>query len=430
MRGRLNLFQVTMLRWRELYPYNAVHSVRIPAPLDAPRLARDIDAVLAARGLSGYALDAARQQYEYAGGTPRTDLEVHDGGADPSEALRAAIERGINVSFAPTGPFNPFHFFAIDAGAACHVGVAYDHIVAGGDSMADLLAEIALKYAGAALPTRPAPALYPPTFGPLIARHAPAILRGLAAAPAALQSLRRSQRPYYRFGDERRNAFAAARIDARGVAALNRAATAWGVTRGDLMLALLMRAVAHVAASGREGRRRHQIGVAVIVNLRRDCGTTVRASFGQFLSSFRYAHPMPPGIALETLARELHAQTARVRTGKLYLVTLLALAGASAVWPRLSAEQRATAYAKHYAAWAGLTPLDVDAIWRDAGAAEPPHSYLRAVSTGPATPLVLAATSAGNEIQLGLSYRTAAFNRDDVAKIVAALQESVNELEA
>ena len=429
MRGRLNLFQATMLRWRELYPYNAVHTVRVEVPLDAARLAHDIDTVLAARGLVGFSLDAARRQYDYEGGTPRTELEVVDGGADRHEALRAAIERGINIAFAPTGRIDPFRFFVIDAGTACHIGVAYDHIVAGGDSIADVLAEIALRYAGTA-GAHPPPALYPPPFTRLFARHAGALLRGLLAVPEAIQGLRRSQRPYYRFGDDRRNAFAATRIDAHGVAALNRAATAWGVTRGDLMLALLMRAVARVAAGGREGQRRHQIGVAVIVNLRRDFGTTVQESFGQFLSSFRYAHPVPPGIALETLAREMHVQTARVRLGKLYLVTLLALGGAGAVWRWLSPAQRAHAYAKHYAAWAGLTPLDVDAIWRDAGSSEPPREYLRAVSTGPATPLILAATSAGNEMQLGLSYRTAAFNCDDVARIVAALQEGVNELEA
>ena len=429
MRGRLNLFQTTMLRWRELYPYNAVHTVRVEAPLDGSRLSRAVDAVLAERGLAGYALDVAGHRYEYAGGTPRFTLEVHEGRANPAEALRAAIERGINTSFAPTGSFDPFHFFAIDAGAGFHVGVAYDHVVAGGDSMADLLADIVLRYADPAATLRSAPSLYPPTFRPLFKRRAGTILRGLAASPEALRSLRRSQRPYYRFGDDRRNACAAARIDARGVAALQRSATAWGVTRGDMMLALLMRAVASVAASGREGERRNQIGVAVIVNLRRDCGTTVRESFGQFLSSFRYAHPVPRGITLETLARELHVQTARVRAGKLYLVTLLALAGVRAVWPRLTTEQRAKVFAKHYAAWAGLTPLEVDPIWRDAGA-EPPRSYLRAVSTGPATPLILAATSAGNELHLGLSYRTAAFDQDDVARIAAALQADVNELEA
>ena len=30
LRGRLNLFQTAMLRWRELHPYNAVHVVRVP----------------------------------------------------------------------------------------------------------------------------------------------------------------------------------------------------------------------------------------------------------------------------------------------------------------------------------------------------------------------------------------------------------------
>ena len=33
--SHLNFFQRMMLRWRELHPYNPVHVVRVPAPLDA-----------------------------------------------------------------------------------------------------------------------------------------------------------------------------------------------------------------------------------------------------------------------------------------------------------------------------------------------------------------------------------------------------------
>ena len=42
MRGRLNLFQAAMLRWRELYPYNAVHVAELPgrARRGAPRSGR------------------------------------------------------------------------------------------------------------------------------------------------------------------------------------------------------------------------------------------------------------------------------------------------------------------------------------------------------------------------------------------------------
>ena len=38
--GRLNLFQATMLDWRQLHPYNAVHAVRIARVLDEAALAR------------------------------------------------------------------------------------------------------------------------------------------------------------------------------------------------------------------------------------------------------------------------------------------------------------------------------------------------------------------------------------------------------
>jgi hypothetical protein len=212
------------------------------------------------------------------------------------------------------------------------------------------------------------------------------------------------------------------------VAALNRAAAAWGVTRGDLMLALLLRALAPVVGNDRFSQRRHAIGIAVIVNLRRDFPRSVRACFGPLLSSYRYSHPVPPGIALEALAREMHQETARVRRRKLYLITLLALGGVGRIWGRLSPAQRARVWGKHYAAWAGLTPLDVDAIWRDAGITARPVGYLRAVSTGPATPLILAATTAGGEIQLGLTYRTAAFTPDEVARIATAITTATAEL--
>src|SRR5258707_1596974 len=133
MKGRFNIFQGAMLRWRELHPYNAVHVVRVDARLDAPRLARDIDAVLLARGLTGLVLDTAHDCYEYAGGAPQTVLEVLSGGGDPAAVLRAAMERGINAKFAANGRSDPFHFFAVDAATQCHVGVAYDHVMAGGD---------------------------------------------------------------------------------------------------------------------------------------------------------------------------------------------------------------------------------------------------------------------------------------------------------
>lgn len=429
MKGRFNVFQATMLRWRELHPYNAVHVARIDAPLDAQRLSTALDAVFERRGIGGYTLDARRRRYEYAGGARKVALEVLAGGDDPREILRAAIERGVNLRFATSGATDPFRFFAVDAGASFHLGVAYDHVVAGGDSMVGLLADIALRYAGRPTAAAPLP-LYPAICRRALSRHAGYVLLGLTAVPRAMASARRSLRPRFPRGDDRTIAFALARIDAAGVASMTRAAREWGVTRADLLIALLMKAIAPIAGDARHRERRHEIGVASIVNIRRDFGAAARDAFGQFLSSYRYSHPVPAGASFEQVARDVHRDTARVRRRKLYLQTLLLLAGVVALWPWLSAARRGAVDAKNYPSWAGLTPLDVDALWREAEAADPPQEYLRAVSTGPASPLIVAATTVGGEMHLGLTYRTAAYTADEIARIAAALVDGVNTFHA
>jgi hypothetical protein len=429
MKGRFNIFQATMLRWRELHPYNAVHVVRIDAPLDASRLTRDIDTAFATRGLTGLVLDVPRRRYEYTSGAPHTLLEVLPGGTDPGEVLRAAMERGVNIRFVLDGPSDPFHFFAVDAGTSFHLGVAYDHVVAGGDSIVELLADIVLRYRNEAASVPP-PSLYPRTDGPMLMRHIGYVLAGMTAIPGAMLSARRSLRPRYPRGDSRQMAFATKRIGQDGVAAMSRAAKVWGVTRADLMIALLMMAIAPLAGEARHGDRRREIGIAWIVNIRREFGTSLRESFGQFLSSYRCSHPVPNDVALRDLARDIHRVTARVRHRKLYLQTLLVLAGVMLLWPWLSPARRANVDAKNYPAWAGLTPLDVDAVWRDACGTAPPEEYLRAVSTGPASPLIVAATTAGGELHIGFSYRIAAYTAEDIDRIASALDDSVNAIDA
>jgi hypothetical protein len=430
MKGRLNLFQATMLRWRDLHPYNAVHVVRIDLPLDRARLQRDLDAVLAAQGLTGFTLDVARRRYEFTGGPPHSELRVLAGGQDPAAVVRDVIEREINTPFPHDGSLEPFRFFAVDAGTSFHLVLAYDHVVAGGDSIAGLLTDFVERYTGSATATAPPPDLYPPSCARLLARNAGYVLRGLSAIPPMIASARRSLRPRYPRGNDPQNAFASLRIGKEGMAAMAGAASTWGVTRNDLLMALLLAALAPLAGEARHHERRRELGVASIVNVRRDFGANVRGPFGQFLSSFRYSHPVPDGISLRELARDLHAETERVKRRKLYLQTLLALAGVGMLWPWLSPSHRAGIHAKNYPVWVGITPLDVDRLWRKAGGRAPPAEYLRAVSTGPTAPLVVATTTAGGTLHLGLSYRTTAFTGEDVAKIAAGILDGVEHLDA
>ena len=110
------------------------------------------------------------------------------------------------------------------------------------------------------------------------------------------------------------NGFAYRRLDPPEFAALVGAARAWGVTVNDLLLAILLRALEPFAGRARAGAsagtsspsRRSSISGAI-------SATTPTSTFGQFLSSFRVSHPLPPGIALEQLARDIHAETARIK---------------------------------------------------------------------------------------------------------------------
>jgi hypothetical protein len=208
---------------------------------------------------------------------------------------------------------------------------------------------------------------------------------------------------------------------------MRRTVKAWGVTQNDLLLAVLLTTLAPLTEERRREPRRNELAVASIINIRGDCGAAARDAFGQFLSSFHVCHPVPPGIGLEQLARDVGAATARIRREKLYLHTLAAMAVGGFLWRFLTPERRARFHGKSYPVWAGISALHVDALWDRATAAAAPE-YLRAVPTGPLTPLVVAATTAAGALNLGISYRTAAFTRDEVDRMAATIRAQFDSL--
>ncbi len=405
MRGKLNLFQATMLRWRELHPYNAVHVVAVGQPLDPGRLEARIASLLESAGLTGLIL-ARRGRFTYRGGAAKIAVAILAGGDDALHVVEQEIERQLNLPFAGNGAFLPFRFFAVDAGDTFHLGLAYDHFIAGGDSIAVLLGKLVTSYRSVA-PLPWTPRLYPRTYTSLFLRHAGAAIRGLRRLPALAASCRRSRRVPCHAGCDARNAFVAHRIDVAEVAALVRTARDWGVTRNDLFLAMLLLAIAAAGPARSHADRRRELAVAAIVNVRAEFEADAVDTFGQFLASLRVSHPVPPGIALRELAQAIHAETARIRTEKLYLQTLLALGGVGFAWRLLRADRRPCFLAKHYPLWAGVTGLDVDALWHAPHAGEAVLGYLRAVPTGPLAPIVFAITTFDGAMHLGVSFRRA-----------------------
>lgn len=428
MRGRLNLFQTAMLRWRALYPYNAVHVAGVRQRLDAAKLEAAIGAELAADGLTGLTLDARRRRYEYRGGPPVVELAVLANVGAPDETLRAEIERQLNLPFPATGDIVPFRFFALADGEEFHVGVAYDHFIAGGDAIVALLNDIVARYAGVPRDT-PAPDLYPPTFFRLLTRNAGKIVGGLPWLRRAAASCRRGVRPRYDDEDDGRNAVLFVRLDAAEVAALLACTKAWDVTFNDLLLAALLKTLALHVPDRAAGAQRSEIGVASIVNLRAAVGLGIHDAFGQFLSSLRLSHRVPAGTSLEALARDVKQATSRIKTERLYLQTLVAMRLNDIGWRFMDDRRRQRLYTKSFPVWAGLTTLNVNALWTPREGVAMPAGYRRAVPTGPLAPLVVAATTCGTTLELGISYRASAAIAPRVARIASDLRQTLRSLQ-
>jgi hypothetical protein len=426
MRGRLNLFQSAMLRWRDLHPYCASHVIAIPAAFDEAKLRQVIAGVLEDCGLTGLALDADRRRFEFAGGPASVALQVMAGGDAAHDVAASAIEQTINQPFPRTGRFDPFRFFAVHSDGAFLLGLTYDHFVAGGDSIVVLVTDIADRYVAGSPDDVPLKLLsrYPPRYGRLLARHAGALARGLAVLPSLLAGWRSAIRPHFRDPADGTNGFAHFAVEPERVSKLRATARSLGVTVNDLLLALTLRAVVPIASQRRHTGRRNQIALASIVNVRPDYQPPAGEVFGQFLSSFRVVHPVAGDRPLADIATAIAAQTARAKQRKLYLVTLVALGAAALLWPFANAARRHRLYLKYHPVFAGLTPLNVDALRRRGPSRD--GDYLRAASTGPMSPMVLAVTTAGAALRVGITYRTTALTREDVNAVAQAIVQGMD----
>ena len=99
MKGRLNLFQAAMLRWRELYPYNAVHVAELPGPLDVAKLTDAIAAQLTVVGRHRIGARRAAAGASNMPAAPRTWIvEVIEGDGDSVRVLEQEMERQLNMA--------------------------------------------------------------------------------------------------------------------------------------------------------------------------------------------------------------------------------------------------------------------------------------------------------------------------------------------
>ncbi len=429
--AKLNLFQRTMLRWRELHPYSAAHAVRVPERLEQARLEHLIARRLAAIGLTGLVLDPRRGLLRREGAADTLELKVLANGGDPLAALWNELEVQLNTPFPRAGRMSAARFFAVPANDGFYLGMVYDHFIAGGDAIAALMMSVVDDYSHAAAMAHrlQVSRLTPSPYRRLLLRHPLSALWAMLRLPSLVARARRSIRPPASRDRDPHNALTYLRLGPDAVEGLRRAATAWGVTLNDLLLASLLLALAPLAPERTGAQRRRELAVASIVNVRRDLPAEATDALGPLLASFHVCHAVPAGIGLRQLAQDVHAEAARIRRQRLYLQTVAELGVSGLMWPFLSPGQRERFFPKYHPVWAGVSMLNVNAVWERAGDAEAaPAEYLRAISTGPACPLVLAVTAARDVLHVGFSFRIEVFSRATVEGVKAAFARSIENL--
>jgi NRPS condensation-like uncharacterized protein len=187
----------------------------------------------------------------------------------------------------------------------------------------------------------------------------------------------------------------------------------WGVTLNDLFLAFMLKIFAPLTDHRAFSTSRNRLSIGTIVNIRKDLKVDSRRTFGLFLGSFVVTHAVPEGISLKQLAEDVNRQTAHIKRTRRYMGTPLDLASSIRSLSMLSTERKKKFYQKHYPLWGGLTNMNLNTIWPQSNQTKPVN-YFRAVSTGPATPLVLSITTVQDVVNISVSFRTTVFSKADI----------------
>jgi NRPS condensation-like uncharacterized protein len=428
MPGQLNAFQLSMLQWSDLHPYNAVHVLRLPGPLDLDRLREAITNTLQRAGLTTLALDRAAGTYWYLEGPGSVEIKSISGDAADVPGWTPEIERQLNTPFLQDQPFCPFRFFVVAGQERFALGLVYFHPIADAVCITLLLRSIAGAYGSDGHSPLATPLERYPAPRDNLLRYRPGVLlRKVAAFPSAFLNSRRRCRPQSRDAGDLTNKVTFLTLDRQTLSGMIRTAKSLDVTLNDLFLAYLIRGVSWVAPNRSATDRRQNLALGCIVNTRKDYGEEESRAFGVFLGSFVVQHPFPAGTTLAHLARDLGRQTRVIKQKRLYLGAALDLTFGRLIMSLFSERRRKKLYHRYYPLWGGLTNMNLNAIWPQPEGARP-MEYFRAVSTGPIAPLVASITTSGHTATVGFAYRTAALTAPEVERVKASFREPIGPL--
>lgn len=422
MRQLLNQFQKTMLQWNHLHPYNAIHGLRLPNPVNPQQLQTSIHQTLEAKHLTQCLISPNQSTIHFTSHPTPTHLTTLNTSGDSHHHFSQIIARELNTPFTYTlnQPFTPFRFLLINQPSSSWLCLTYFHAIADAHAILQLLRDIVTLHHQ---PHTHLPPAAPPTTNPesLLTHHPLSLLRALLNLPSTIQTSRRCHRPKSPNPDATSNLCSAFTLPQEQMHGLRLTSRNWQVTVNDLLLTALLKAVAPLTLSRLHNPKRPLLGLGVIVSLRNDLPHPESNPFGLLLGSFRIAHHTPIHTPLQNLAREIHQQTQSAKLSRSYHHTPIHLTAARLLTQNRPPRKQIGFYPKNHPLCGGITNLNLDPIW-------PHQDYFRAVSTGPATPLVLSATTANQHLQACLTSNSSVFDATALEQVKSTLQATIQEL--
>ena len=163
------------------------------------------------------------------------------------------------------------------------------------------------------------------------------------------------------------------------------------------------------------------------MDTRPDANEDLSETLGTFLGYYLVRAAGDGSMALDELTCRIAAITRAKKAERSYLDSAVNFRAASAIWPRLKPENRLHFARRALPLTAGISNVHLRGSWIEQHASDRILDFSRAVSCGPALPLVVSPTTIHNRMNIAVSYRTTGFSQ---AKIEGVMESFVGQLES
>lgn len=398
--GRVNLFQSLMRRWEVEHPCNAAQVMELAVPFydNAERAAWSAGWAVARRrtGLGRLIATATTYRFSADGLESIQEIPVFD------EPWAQHVSVDLNRSFDEgSDPFRPFLARSVSGDLAA--GLVYRHWIADSVSIRELMQQWLLAVHAPMLNRRrPLPLPTNGYWASTCSGRGQGTLLGAALSVIRRQTrLRRVMKVASTGLSDRRTASLHCAVPATILKKMHTYTRHSNATFGDVLLGAL--AVACRAMIPLQTRpRRTDLAVGSIVDLR----TNGAPSFGLLLG-YLTAVCRPVDLqSFDELVSRIHRQTAVQKRDGIAACSMVLMAAAKTLGRLTKPGELYHFYRKDFPLAGGISSVDLRRTWVADWHPRVVHRYARVSPTGPMTPVVFTATTLGESLDVGLTYRT------------------------